>query len=105
VGIFPSPHLPSVHPFEHVLGLVSVPLLHMTAPVLIIDATVVGPIFLGLESSHLTLLHMVSHTSPSFLLCCPHSYEGMPTPFPISLFSPPGTWHNHWPLPGLPEHK
>jgi hypothetical protein len=105
VGISPPPHLPSVHPLEYVLGPVPVLPLHTMAPELMVGAGVVGLAFLGLESLHLTLLHMASCTLPSFLLCCPCNREGMPTPFPVPLFLPPGTWHSHQPLSGLPGHK
>jgi hypothetical protein len=62
---------------------------------------VVGPTGSGLESLGLTLLCMVSCTLPSFLLCCPHSCEGMPTLFSIPLYMPPGSWCTYWPLSGL----
>jgi hypothetical protein len=79
--------------------------LHTMAPESMVGAGVVGPTFSGLESSYLTLLHMVSRTLPSFLLCCPRNRKGMPTSFSVPLFSPSGTWHSCQPLPDLPGHK
>jgi hypothetical protein len=105
VGISPPPRLPSVRPPEYVLGPVPVLPLRTTAPESMVGAGVVGPAFSGLENSYLTLLHMASRTSPSFLLCCPCNRDDMPTSFPVPLFLPPGTWHSCQPLPGLPGHE